>query len=360
MLLIKNFYSKIKHHASSLAFIAGFIWDNIMLSRIDHSFANIMLTTYLSLAAIIILILNVHEAKRSLGREAARYAPWLPLILQFCFGSLFSAYIIFYIRSASLVVGWPFIVFLIFLVISNELFHKRYLSPAFQLPIFFIVLFSYTIFSLPILLGRMGSDVFIMSGLLSLVLIFILARISKRLAPEAFLKGRFLLWVSIISIYVLFNIAYFSNIIPPVPLSLKEIGVYHSVARQSGDFFSVSFEPGLFYPLIKDTANTFNRSGNEPVYVFSSIFAPTRLTVPIYYDWSYFDEAKKIWITTDHLQFSITGGRDQGYRGYYKKSGIFPALWRVDVETSRNEIIGRIEFKVVNGQTPTNLVTETR
>jgi hypothetical protein len=359
--LLKDIYSTIKKHGSSLAFIAGFIWDNVMLDRIDHGFARLMLTTYLILAALIILILNSHEARRSRGKEAARYAVWLPLILQFCFGSLFSAYIIFYTHSASLAVSWPFIVFLVFLVISNEIFHKRYLSPAFQLPIFFIVLFSYSIFSLPIILGRMGSDVFIMSGLFSLAVIYILALTSRILAPEVFAKGRMLLWTSIISIYVIFNLAYFSNIIPPVPLSLKEIGVFHSVSKSGSDSYLVSYEPGPWHPILKDTSKVFNRFGSEGVYVFSSVFAPTNLTVPIFYSWAYFDEADKVWVTTDRLEFKVSGGREEGYRGYYVKKGVFPGLWRVDIETARKETVGRLKFKIVPTSEPIeNLVTETR
>lgn len=358
---VKNLYLKIKPHAYTLAFIAGFIWDNVMLSRIDHVFANVMLTTYLGLVAICIIALNMHEARRTRGHSARRYARFLPLILQFCFGSLFSAYIIFYTQSASLMVNWPFLVFLVLLVISNEIFRSRYLSPTFQLCTFFIVLFSYSIFSLPVYLGRMGEDVFILSGLLSIAVLVGLYFILRLVAPEIMTRSRLPLIAGISVIYVLFIVAYFTNVIPPVPLSLKEIGVYHSVHRANDGTYDLTFEPGRWYPLFKDTAGVYHRKINEPVYIWSSVFAPTKLTIAIFHTWSYFDETDKVWVTTDRLEFQVVGGRDDGYRGYSYKTGIFPARWRVAVETARRERVGLMEFTVVDTDSASlSLVTEKR
>ncbi len=358
---MKSIYDKLKPHLSALAFVLGFIWDNIMLSRIDHALANVMLTTYLGLSALCIIVLNMQEARRVRGKAARRYALWLPPILQFCFGSLFSAYIIFYTQSASLAVNWPFLIFLVLLVLSNEIFRSRYASIVFQLPVFFIVLFSYSTFSLPILLGRMGGDVFILSGLWSLGTLACLAFLLRVLAREIVRKNFLPIVAGVFAVYAVFNLAYFSGVIPPVPLSLKEIGVYHSVLRSDDGAYSLTFEPGRWYPLFKDTADVYKRAPNELVYVWSSVFAPTRLTVPIFHVWSYFDEIDKVWVTTDRLEFRLSGGREEGYRGYTFKQSVFPARWRVAVETARKERIGLVEFRIadITASVP-NLVTELR
>lgn len=354
-------YEKIKPHANALAFILGFIWDNFMLSRIDHRFANIMLGTYLFLSFVCVLVLNMHEAKRAKGRQPARYTVWLTPLLQFCFGSLFSAYIIFYTRSASLAVNWPFLVFLVLLVFGNEIFRKQYSRPPFQLAILFIVLFSYAIFSLPVFFGVMGPAVFLLSGLVSLAFISLTAYLVARTAPERFASSRRWFFINTFFLYSLFNYAYFTNIIPPVPLALKEIGVYHSVLRGDNDTYRLVFEPGRWYPLVDDTALVYRRSDGKPVYVFGAVFAPTRLSIPIFHRWQKFDESKNEWSSTDVLQFPIVGGRDDGYRGYSLKRNITDGLWRVDVETLRRELIGRVEFEVVSTTTPPNsLVTEIR
>jgi len=355
-----SFWPKIKHHASALAFIAGFIWDNRMLTRIDHVFANVMLGSYLSLSAISIIVINMPTGTRWHQKIIEKAARWLPLILQFCFGSLFSAYIVFYTRSASLTIDWPFLLLLVILVVSNELLRKRYLEITLPLSLFFIVLFSYSIFSLPILVGTMGSEIFITSGIISLLVTFLLALLLSRIAPERLRKSRRSLILSVILIYVLFNFAYFTNIIPPVPLSLKEIGVYHTVTRESDGTYDLTFEPGAWYPFLSKTADVLHLENNEPAYVWSSVFAPTKLTIPLFYRWQYFDATTQTWVATDLIQFSIVGGRDDGFRGYSMKSNVFPGQWRVDVETAGKDIVGRVEFSVEGTSTPlSNLITET-
>ncbi len=333
-----------------------------MLDRIDSGFANVMLGTYLGLSAACIVILNMHEArKRRIGKEHT-LAKWLPLILQFCFGSLFSAYIIFYTDSASIALNWPFLLFLVLLVISNELFKKRYLSPAFQLPIFFIVLFSWSVFSLPIVIGKMGGGIFILSGLLSLAIISLMIFLIRLVAPKVFAESALPAIAGILLIYAMFNVAYWYNFIPPVPLSLREIGIYHSVSKTIDGNYSLVYEPNRWYPLVNGPSSVFNSQGPaEPIYIFSSIFAPTKLTVPVFYTWSYYDPTDKVWVMTDRLTFPLKGGREEGYRGYTLKSSIFPARWRVDVETDRGERIGRVSFEVVDTSEPVkNLVTEVR
>ena len=48
------------------------------------------------------------------------------------------------------------------------------------------------------------------------------------------------------------------------------------------------------------------------------------------------------------MGFEISGGREGGFRWYSKKFTITAGKWRVKVETGRGQILGRIEFAVVN------------
>ncbi len=354
-----SFFQKLKPHGNSIAFVLGFIWDNFMLSRIDHGFVNIMLGSYLTISLLCIFGLNKHEDKRMKTGDIRKYSRWLIFIVQFCFGSLVSGYLILYARSASFAENWPFIVFLVLLVFSNELFHRHYTRLTFQLSFFFILLFSYDIFSLPVLLGNMGVSVFIMSGFVSLILISCVGFLIKRIAPEVFARSRLWLRTSIVLIYILFNIAYFTNIIPPVPLALKEIGIYHAVSRADDGSYILQFEPGRWFPFFSKPSGLFHKTADGPIFVWTRVFAPTKLFVPIFYRWMKYDGAK--WITINRLEFPIVGGRDDGYRGYSKKTNADPGRWRVDVETARGELIGRTEFEIIATTTPlSNLVTETR
>ena len=148
--------------------------------------------------------------------------------------------------------------------------------------------------------------------------------------------------------------------IPPVPLSLKEIGVYHGMSRTKDGEYNLSFETALWYELGKKTSAIFHRRAGEPIYAFSSVFAPTRLDTEIVHHWYYFDEGKGNWVSSNLVNFPISGGRDGGYRGYSVKENTLPGKWRVDVETPRGQIIGRFGFEVVDiAETPL-ITTETR
>ena len=111
-----------------------------------------------------------------------------------------------------------------------------------------------------------------------------------------------------------------------------------------GNYLAISEVKKWYNFLIPN--NIIYISSDEPVYVFSSVFAPTKLNTEIFHKWQYYDEANEQWIESDKLGFSISGGRDGGYRGYTLKSNIQEGLWRVDVVTKRNQLLGRVKFVV--------------
>jgi len=350
---------KIWHHSSTIAFISGFVWDSLTLNRVDQWLDNLILTSYIVVSGLGIIWLSVLAARSSNGFIATKLSNWLPLVIQFAFGGLFSGYIIFYSRSASLAASWPFLLFLAFLFIGNELFRKRYENLTFQLSVFFVVLFSYTTFSVPVLIGKMGAWVFILSGLISLVVIILVIRLIRRFSHGNFRSSRSMIYFSIATIYILFNFAYFANIIPPIPLSLKEIGVYHQVSRASGGQYEYKFEPAPWYRPFEKTSRVFHHQNNEPVYVFSAVFAPTKLTTKIFHHWYSLDEITGQWRETDIFSYDIAGGRDGGYRGYSTKKSLSAGQWRVDVMTDRGQLIGRINFEIIKSA-PAEIETEIR
>lgn len=333
------------------AFFVGFIFDNFTLTRIDLLLDNIILFTYLILAGIGITVVNLYNSNRLRSRFIEPVARMSPLMVQFAFGGLFSGYIIFYTRSASLATSWLFILMLVLLVVGNEYFQKRYQHFSFQVSIFFIALFSFTIFYIPILLGTMGAFVFILSGFISIALILFFIYLLSLAMPERVRKSKKVLILSIGGIYLALNILYFTNIIPPIPLSLKSLDVYHFVDRTPLGNYSVLYERKEWYERFQKDYHFYSMAG-EPVYIYSSVFAPTDLNTNILHRWQYFDLAKNEWTTTDLLKFSISGGRDGGYRGYSSKENITPGRWRTEVITERGQLLGRITFTVTNTLIP--------
>ena len=342
---IKNFYTSHERHLSSLALLVGFVVDNFTLQRIDLWFENLVLFSYLGVAGLGIVSVNLYESGRIRGRVVEKLMPLLPLVIQFAFGGLFSGYFIFYSRSASLAGSWIFIIFLGVLLVGNELFKTRYLRFGFQIAIFYIALFSFTIFYIPILVGSIGVWVFLLSGLVSIGLMGAFLYFIYKIIPWRVQQGAKQLVVIIGGAYIAINAMYFTNVIPPIPLSLKNAGIYHLVERIDNGYV-VRQERVEWYQFYKKYKPTYHRFQNEPVYFFSSVFSPTDLDTKIVHRWAYYNEANKEWVESSNISYDIVGGRDGGYRGYSLKENIFPGRWRVDVMTPRGQLLGRYDFVI--------------
>ena len=225
--MIKKIYKKSKawldkyeKYLSPVAMGFGFVIDNLTLQRIDLWIENLVIITYLSIAVFSILYLNIYKKKKYKNRFLSWLNLILPFILQIVFGGLFSAFMVFYSRSATLFVSWPFLLILVSMLIGNELFRERYERLNFHLSILYLAFFAYSVFAVPVLVGRIDVDIWMASGGLSLLLIIVVI----------------LLLGSIIFIYALFNVLYFTNLIPPIPLSLKSAGVYHGINRSDSRY----------------------------------------------------------------------------------------------------------------------------
>lgn len=358
----KALYAKYENRITPAAFFVGFIVDNLTLRRIDLWFQNAIWIAYLALAAGSIAFINIHDAKRFGGQRTEKCARFMPYVMQFVFGGLFSAFLVFYSRSSSFLASWPFLLFLAALFIGNEILKKHYARFAFHTSVFFIALFSYSVFALPVLFGKMGASIFVLSGIAALATTGILLYALYRIAPEKLKKNRHPLILSIGSIYLLFHIFYFTDIIPPIPLALKESGIYHSLERVSigGYIYKVASEPSKRYILFKRHSGIFHWIPGEKIYSYSAVFAPTKLDTTILHRWSYFNKEKNGWIEMSRLSFSVIGGRDGGYRGYTFKQDIRPGKWRVDVITQDGKVLGRRTFKVVAATAPVELKTDFR
>lgn len=345
----KKFYKKYERYITPIAFGSGFVLDTLTLRRIDLFYENITFLWNLSLAAAVILLINAYDAGRIKGRFADRIIPFLPIVLQFSFGALFSAFIVFYVRSSSVFVSWPFLLLLVGLFIGNEFFRKRYVRLTFQLSIYFIALFSYCVFVLPVFVGQMSTLIYLASGAVALVIISLIVFVFSRIIPGRVEGNKRPLLLSIGAIYLAFQILYFTNVIPPIPLSLKEAGIYHAMKRASDGkhLYEVAYEPSRRHELLRETSGTFHWVSGSPIFSYSAVFAPTKIHTNIFHRWLYFDEQKGKWMEISKIQFPIVGGRDGGYRGYSVKYGVKPGKWRVDVINEKGQVLGRTNFRVV-------------
>ncbi len=348
-----------ERYVSPFALIAGFLLDNyVFLDRIDSLQSYILLTSYLAIAAAGIALIHLIETGRLKGALFLKAAPLVPVVIQFAFGGLFSGFLSVYSRSASVAVSWIFVLAIAALLIGNERFRKRYADFTFQMSVYFVTLFSFFIFFFPIIFHRIGSLVFVFSGAVSLAVIACLLYLMHRLVPEVVREARTRVARAIACIFVAFNVLYFTNAIPPLPLALKYAGVYHTVVRD-GDMYQLNAEPVPWYKKYLLYNTLYHRTAGESAYVYTAIFAPSGLSTVIMHQWQH-KNADGAWVTDSTIPFPIQGGRDGGYRGYSKKGALAPGTWRVNVLTQNGQIIGRVAFTVVDASEPPVLETLVR
>lgn len=335
----------------------GFIVDTLTLTRVDKIFDNILLSFYILLLAVTIL-LTYSKERLYHSKLYIKYNTWLPYIMQYAFGGLFSGLVIFYSKSASIFTSFPFLIILVTLLIGNEFFNKKWPKITFQILMFYIALLSYCILIVPIILNTINMGTFLLGNILSLILISIYIFILNIYIPKYFKAHKKMVTNIVVSVFVLFNIMYFANIIPPIPLSLQDGGIYHSVIKNDTGDYIVQDEDRSILSFFRSFNPIFHRVSGETIYAFSSVFAPTDFKNTIYHEWSYYDKIKKDWIQTDRVPIKLSGGREKGFRGYSFKNALTEGLWKVTIETESGQRIGRLNFTIENSLTRPKLKRE--
>lgn len=302
---------------------------------------------YVFLAAACIIFVSLHEQRGQDWKHPVvqRLRLAVPLILQLSFGSLLSMAFLFYWFSGTWSVSWPIFAILIGLILFNEAFRHIYLRPFVQVTFFSFVLFTYSSILFPYLFNSLSSWVVFIGDVTSLALSMVLIWILTRISPKLY-EQRWRIAVSVMSVFCVLNILYRSNLIPPIPLSLRDAGMYHDVHRE-GDTYTLTGEPESWWEHLLPGQTIHLATSNERVYAYTSIYSPTDLDITIYHRWEYFSPETRTWEMRDRLSFGITGGRGDGYRGYTFKTNLDPGRWRVTVETARGQVLGRIGFTII-------------
>jgi drug/metabolite transporter (DMT)-like permease len=114
--VIKSLFSFVARHERSLSavsMVGGFAFDNYAFRRIDLPNTQVVFIAYLSVAAVSMLIMHVLAERVANGKEWPRWRAILPFATQFALGGLWSAFLVFYSRTAVLTASWPFIMVLL-------------------------------------------------------------------------------------------------------------------------------------------------------------------------------------------------------------------------------------------------------
>ncbi len=350
--MLRRFIDKIpfvRHHFLTTMFLLGFIVDNLTLNQVDQAFDNAVLAVYVLLAMVATVLYYAGSAGRMSERANRFFHTWAPAAMQYAFGGLLSGMLIFYGRSSAFFESWPYILFILLAILGNETIKNRDQRLVYNLAIFFTGLFSYVILMIPVWTGKMGAMTFFLSGSLALFIMYWFVKILTWVVPNFIGLQKRMVVFTIGLIYVIFNVFYFANIIPPIPLSLKSLGIYHSVIRYEDDRYALTYEEPPWYLPLRKSDSTFHYSGGESIFCYASVFAPAKINTDIYHKWEYYDEVKGEWYEHARLPYPIKGGRGDGFRGYTVIESVREGKWRCTVETARGQALGREAFTVVSG-----------
>ncbi len=349
-----KFYEKHETRLDILFFLGGFFFDVLTLSDIDDILGVTQQLVYLFLLGLILFydFLDTNHLIQVPPRVQKVWQYRQPA-LHFLLGSLLSLYSLFFLKSASLFSSIIFVLVLVGIMIGNELPAIRKKGLDIKIALFVVCVFSFFSIIVPVALGFVGYFPFLLSVLLTAGVLWGIYKLllKKTLAPKTLHRHLVAPGAATLTLFVIF---YFFGLIPPVPLSIQKVGIYHNIEKAPGQYI-VSHQNSGWSFWKNEGDKDFIAEPGDKIFFFAQIFSPARFSDSVILHWYY--KTPKGWQSTDKIPMRIAGGRKEGYRGFSMKQNYSAGEWRISVETTDGREIGRIYFDVT--QVPTNDPTRT-
>ena len=343
---IKSLYFRYERWLMPATLVIGFLVDYITFTNIQLKITLSLLLFYWVITGATIAFTNFYDTgKLSLKFRYLRL--FAPLLIQFTFGALLGSSMVFYWFSGAFSISWPFMAIIAMLMVSNDVLRHYFLKPIVQISVYFFTTISLFSIILPILFHSLSAWLFMAAGAASLAVFYFYIRFLSSSRDYMRQQKKYFL-ASIATIFFTMNVLYFANIIPPIPLALREAGMYHNIRVSNRSYVMAGEAEGFWQTLIH--GQTLRLKPGERAYGYNSIFAPAELRAAIFHHWQHYDEEKKDWVEKDALSFTITGGRKEGYKGYSWESNLAPGRWRIYVKNYRGQVLGIIRFNVERTQ----------
>jgi hypothetical protein len=341
---LKVYYSRNEGRVAATFFAAGFVFDILTTGRIDSWATIAQQVVYLAVitAVLVHMLLEQGAAPPApIARPVLKrwYYDYRSPLVHFLMGALLNLYAIFYFKSSSLLVSFGFLGFIVVVLLANELKRVKTLGLPFKFALLSLCLLSFFAYLLPVLAGSIGLTMFLASMLAGSVPLLLAAWSIRFAAPEKFALARRQILVPLGCVVIGFLAFYLFRLIPPVPLSIPFIGVYHHVERTEAGYRLSHERPS--WRVWHNGDQKFLAQPGDRVYVFFRIFSPARFSDEVQMRWHWKDPARG-WTLHDTIPIRIVGGREQGFRGYGFKAKYQPGEWKVQVETLDGREIGRI------------------
>ncbi|MGH8741334.1 MAG: DUF2914 domain-containing protein, partial [Burkholderiales bacterium] len=333
---LKLYYASNQRSVAVSFFAAGFVVDMLTLGRIDSWLTIGQQIVYLGLILIVLLQLFFEEARQ---QPPGRYFKHRAALVHFLLGTLLNLYALFFFKSSSLLVSFAFLGFLVLLLVANESARFKSMGLAFKFVLLSLCLLSFFAAMVPVFVGSIGLWVFLLSMLVGCLPLAAVAAWIRRKAPELFPRARRQILLPLGGVLVGFLAFYLFRLIPPVPLSIPFIGVYHGVERTEQGYLLSHERPAWRFWHNGD--QQFVAQPGDKVYVYFRVFSPANFSDQVLLRWYRKGER---WSLQDTIPIRIVGGREAGFRGYGVKTNYQSGEWKVQVETTDGREIGRVYF----------------
>ena len=341
-----------------VCFAAGFLFDVVAVSRIDDFLTLLQQGLYLAVIAGLMILDARHRA--GIATPPRLLAPAFRFsedAMHFLLGTLLNQFTLLYLRSSCGLSAFLFMSALCGLLVANELPRFRERGPVVRFALFSLCATSYFTIVLSILLGFISQWLFVSAVILSCVALgWLLRRLCVR--PDDVPATRRRLGGPAAGVQALLVAAYFAGAIPPVPLSLQFIGIYHEVVPPGMQEASVAGDAATprtyllkherpWWKVWQHGDQDFAARPGDVVYCFARIFAPRGFRDAVFVHW-WMRRGAGGWLDQGKAQLTISGGRGEGFRAFATKKNYQPGRWRVAIETADGRTIGAIRFSLKN------------
>jgi len=340
MVNIVSYFRAHKHRLATVALIFGFFVDLITFRNLNLTYALFLLSAHLFIVAFTMLILSVPFRRRDSFFTKVR--EWLPVLQQYSTGNLLSAFLILYSASGSLAASWPFLALVALAAIGNETLKLEKYRLPFHTSLFFLNLILFSALASPILSRSISAATFLLSIFVASIIFFLFQKILRLASCAALYEHGSRITRGAALIIVLTSALYFTNTIPPIPLTLKNADFYYSVERAGDEYRARDEARTRFEKYVSFSPKKLRLTSGDDAYLYTAVFIPARLGTTVVHRWQYWSEKADAWVTKNTVQFPIAGGRAAGYRGFSLTENPTPGRWRVSVETARGQTLGRI------------------
>ena len=359
---LKLYFDQHERDVAVVFFAGGFVFDILTVGRIDSWLTIGQQAAYL--AAILTALLQMFFEQGKPPPEPAQmprlkrwYYEYRSAMVHFLLGAQLSLYTIFFFKSSSLLVSFGFLAFLVALLVANESRRFKALGLNVKFALLGLCFLSFAAYVVPIFVGSIGTGVFLLSMLFGCLPLAVVASWIRRAAPDLSTQARRQILLPLGFVLVGFLGFYLARLIPPVPLSIPFIGVYHGVEKSEDGYRLAHERP--WWRIWHNGDQQFRAQPGDKVYVFFRVFSPARFADQVQMRWYWKPEGRG-WTLQDTIPIRIVGGREQGFRGYGVKTNYQPGAWKVQVETADGREIGRVYFDLeIRDAEPRHIFLET-